>query len=81
MQKHTAKINTMASTTLHPYADPFVNIYELEPKTLRMVTNELFHDEWKLKLESSTKADTYTDLLKITWDLNHTLCMSIEKNG
>ena len=59
MQKHTAKINTMASTTLHPYADPFVNIYELEPKTLRMVTNELFHDEWKLKLESSTKADTY----------------------
>ena len=59
MQKHASQINNMESTAFYPYADPFENIYQLEPKRLRMITQELFHNSWKQKLESSTKADTY----------------------
>jgi hypothetical protein len=59
MQKHAANINDMGSTSFYPYADPYVSLYEMEPKVLRTVTYELFHSEWKRKLESHTKADTY----------------------
>ena len=56
MQKHTAEIYEL-NNTFHPYADPYVNIYEITK--LRSVTHEIFHREWKRKLEDSSKCDTY----------------------
>ena len=49
----------MDGTAFCPYADPFRNIYDLEPKRLRSVTYELFHNIWRQKLESSKKSTTY----------------------
>ena len=55
--RHTAEINTIADNDFCPYADPFINLYAT--KEIRKVTEEVFRNQWKQKLEASTKADTY----------------------
>ena len=58
MQKHSAAIHELSDQEFSsPFADPFINIYEV--KKLRTLTYEIFHQQWKLKLEGSTKCDTY----------------------
>ena len=54
--RHTAEINTIANNNLCPYADPFLNLYAT--KELKKVT-EVFSNQWKQKLQASTKVDTY----------------------
>ena len=55
--RHTAEMNTIANNDFHPYADPFLNLYTT--KEMRKVTEEVFSNQWKQKLQASTKADTY----------------------
>ena len=58
MQKHSAAIHELSDQEfISPFADPFINIYEV--KKLRALTYEIFHQQWKLKLEGSTKCDSY----------------------
>ena len=42
-----------------PYIDPFENVSRISKKKLKKITYQLFHNEWKVKLETSPKADTY----------------------
>ena len=63
MLKHSAEMHELSETSfVSPYADPFVNIYEM--KKLRTATEEIFQNQWKQKLEASTKCDTYRLLQK-----------------
>ena len=56
--KHTAEFQELNEADfLSPYADPYVNIYEM--KKLRTATEEIFQNQWRRKLETSTKCDTY----------------------
>ena len=57
MLKHTAEISTIAHNDFYPYADPFLNLYAT--KEIRKVTEEVYSNQWKQKLQASTKADTY----------------------
>ena len=58
MQKHSAALHELSDQGfISPFADPFINIYEV--KKLRTLTYEIFHQQWKLKLEGSSKCDTY----------------------
>ena len=58
MLKHTAELHELRENSfLSPYADPFVNIYEMNK--LRAATEEIFQNQWRRKLEASTKCDTY----------------------
>ena len=71
MQKHIININNITGSFL-PYIDPYVNIYNQE--NIRTVTNQLFTEEWRRKLENSTKCDTYRlfkDNMKIEPYLYH----------
>lgn len=56
MLKHSANIYSITKT-FHPYSDPFVNIYEVDK--LRSITHDLFQNEWKSRLRSSIKGETY----------------------
>ena len=56
MLKHSANIYNITKT-FHPYSDPFVNIYEVDK--LRSITHDLFQNEWKSRLRSSIKGETY----------------------
>ena len=71
MQKHFHKIRNITNS-FQPYADVYLNIYEVED--LRSVTNQIFLDEWKEKLGNSTKCDTYRlfkDTMKFENYLHH----------
>ena len=43
----------------HPYADPFLNIYEIPTDKLKTYMDQIFHSEWRIRLEDSTKGETY----------------------
>ena len=45
--------------TFEPYANPFENLHKISYNKLKLLTYEVFHNEWKSKLELSSKADTY----------------------
>ena len=71
MQKHINNINNITNN-FPPFINPYVNLYEMED--IRSVTNQLFANEWKEKLENSTKCDTYRqfkDTMKIDHYLHH----------
>ena len=60
------------ANNFQPYADPYINIYEIED--LRAVTNQIFTNEWKEKVRTSTKCDTYRlfkDTMKFENYLKH----------
>ena len=72
MLKHTSEISTISNSEFYPYADPFLNLYSV--KNLRKVTEEIFSNEWKQKLQASTKAVTYRTFktnMKFEVYLNH----------
>ena len=54
IDKHAANI-----AALEPIGDPYTNIYNMEQKDIRTKTYNIFHDQWKQKLETSTKSDTF----------------------
>lgn len=71
MQKHYVNMSNIANN-FQPYADPYINIYEIED--LRAVTNQIFTNEWKEKVRTSTKCDTYRlfkDTMKFENYLKH----------
>ena len=73
MLKHFNEIRNAATNNFQPYADQYINIYEIED--LRAITDQIFINQWKEKLEASTKCDTYRlhkDTMKFEKYLNHT---------
>ena len=42
-----------------PYNNPYENIYEIPDGNLLLYTYQIFHNEWRTKLEDSIKGETY----------------------
>ena len=46
-------------TKFFPYKNPYENIYEIPDGNLLLYTYQIFHNEWRTKLEDSIKGETY----------------------
>ena len=58
MLKHTEHLHSLHNRFL-PFQDPFANIYQISEAKLKAYTYQIFHNEWKSKLDTSTKGETY----------------------
>ena len=58
IDRHAAELHRIHGQFL-PYANPYENLYKISYPKLKLLTYQLFHNEWVKKLSSSPKADTY----------------------
>ena len=58
VDKHTEELHKILGS-FHPYNNPYENLFELSRDKLKLLTHELFHNEWKERISQSSKADTY----------------------
>ena len=59
MDRHTEDVYNITQT-FYPYANQYQNLTEMTRAEQRVVTYQLFHQKWKIKIAESTKADTFT---------------------
>ena len=72
VDKHTGKLHNIPGS-FHPYSNPYKNLFELT-RDKQSLTHEMFQNEWREKINQSTKADTYKKFkteMKFEKYLNH----------
>ncbi len=58
IRKHSAEI-IRSTNSFEPFSDPNENIYKIDKNKLRKITTSIFHTQWQLDLDNSSKSDTY----------------------
>ena len=58
MDRHTEDIYKL-NGMFQPYANPYENLWTLSRQEQKQVTHEVFQNNWKERINQSTKADTY----------------------
>ena len=58
IDNHTEELQNILGS-FHPYLNPYQNLFELSREKQKWLTNEVFHKDWKERIDLSSKADTY----------------------
>ena len=58
LQKHAQSIQALHKCFL-PLKNPFENIYRISDPKMKSYTYQIFHNDWRSKLDNSIKGETY----------------------
>ena len=58
IDRHTEELHNIQGS-FYPYSNPYQNLFELSREKQKLLTYEIFHKEWKERINQSKKADTY----------------------
>ncbi len=61
IDRHAEELHKIHGS-FHPFKNPYQTLYQISYPKLTALTYQLFHGEWKKKLEQSPKADTYNTI-------------------